>query len=125
MLVDFDQWISEEFGRGPFTALILVLEIGERTVEAVASTYLHVLGNEIDWPTMKGLLSGAPHRWNAAAVFASRDETGGPVPDRLAKLRLADTEERVRADRLELNRGAFFNSDGRRMTVEEEDATRH
>lgn len=122
---DFDQWIAEEFARGPFTALILVLDVGEESIEPVASTYLHVIGDDVDWRAMRRLLRGAPHQWNAAAFFASRAEKGGPVPDRLARLRLMDTEERVRADRLELNNAAFFNGEGRRMRVEEIEPTRH
>ena len=125
MPADFDEWIVEEFARGPFTALVLVVEIGKDTVEPVASTYLHVIGNEVEWSTMRAMLRGAPHQWNAVAFFVSRGEDGGAIPDRLAKLRLLDAEERVRADRLELNNGAFFDRNGRRMLVEEVDATRH
>jgi hypothetical protein len=51
-------------------------------------------------------------------VLPSR-EKGGPVPDRLAKVRLLDLEERVGANRLELNNGAFFDKKGRRMQIEE------
>jgi hypothetical protein len=125
MLPDFDDWIREEFARGPFTALILVLDVGDETVEPVASTYLHVIGDEIGWATMRDMLKGAPNRWNAAAFFATRGEKGGPVADMLAKVRLLDTEERVRADRLVLNDSAFFDAKGRRMIVEEADVTRH
>jgi hypothetical protein len=125
MLPDFDDWIREEFARGPFTALILVLDVGDETVEPVASTYLHVIGDEIGWAAMRDMLKGAPNRWNAAAFFVSRGEKGGPVPDRVAKVRLLDTEERVRADRLTLNDSAFFDARGRRMIVEEADVTRH
>jgi len=118
MQADFHQWIAEEFTRGPFTALILVLDIEELTAEPVASTYLHVIGDEVHWADMRKLLGGAPHKWNAAAFFPSR-EKGGPVPDRLAKVRLLDLEERVGANRLELNNGAFFDKKGRRMQIEE------
>jgi hypothetical protein len=125
MLPDFDEWIGQEFARGPFTALILVLQIGEDSVEPVASTYLHVIGDEVDWAAMRRLLDGAPHQWNAAAFFVSRGEAGGPVADRLAKIRLADMEEKVKADRLELNNAGFFDNRGRRMMVEEALPTRH
>jgi hypothetical protein len=125
MLPDFNDWIGEEFAHGPFTALILVLDVGDETVEPLASTYLHVIGDEIDWKAMHRLLSGAPHKWNAAAFFVSRNEHGGPVADRLAKLRLADTEEKVKADRLELNNSAFFDRSGRRMMIEEAEPPKH
>ena len=118
MLSDFNDWIVEEFQRGPFTAMIIVLTIGEETVEPVASTYLHVIGDEVDWRDMRRMLNGAPKKWNAVAFFASR-EGNGPVPDLVAKVRLLDIEERVHADRLELNNGAFFDAKGRRMMVEE------
>ena len=118
MLADFNEWIAEEFERGPFTALIIVLTIGGETVEPVASTYLHVIGDEVEWRDMRSMLNGAPKKWNAAAFFASR-EANGPVPDRLAKVRLLEIEERVHGNRLELNNGAFFDKGGRRMLVEE------
>jgi hypothetical protein len=125
MLRDFDEWITEEFERGAFTALILVLDVGEETAEPVASTYLHVIGDDIDWRAMRTLLDGAPQSWNAAAFFVSRSEKGGPVSDRLAKIRLTDIGDKVKADRLALNTGAFFNRDGRRMLIEEAGPTRH
>ncbi len=125
MSADFDKWIVDEFARGPFTALILVLDIGEETVEPVASTYLHVIGDEVGWADMRKMLNGAPHKWNAAAFFASRNTGAGPVPDSLAKVRLLDIEERVTADRLELNNGAFFDKRGRRMVVEEIGGPKH
>ncbi len=125
MLADFNEWIAEEFAHGPFTALILVVDIGDETIEPVASTYLHIIGDEVDWSAMRGLLKGAPNKWNAAAFFVSRDGTSGPISDRLAKLRLLDTEERVRVDRMELNKGAFFDISGRRMQVEEMGETKH
>lgn len=123
MLPDFDEWIAEEFARGPFTVLILVLDIGELTAEPVASTYLHVIGDEVRWAEMRKMLSGAPNKWNAAAFFPSR-EAGGPVADRIARVRLLDVEERVNADRLELNKGAFFDRKGRRMLIEEAEASK-
>jgi hypothetical protein len=118
MLADFNDWIVDEFERGPFTAMIIVLMIGAETVEPVASTYLHVIGDEVDWRDMRRMLNGAPKKWNAVAFFASR-EGNGPVPDLLAKVRLLEIEERVQGNRLELNNGAFFDTKGRRMLVEE------
>lgn len=120
MLSNFNEWIVEEFAGGPFTALIIVLAIGEETVEPVASTYLHVIGDEVEWRAMLKMLSGAPGKWNAVAFFVSRG-AGGPVPDAVAKIRLLEQEELVRADRLELNHGAFFDKKGRRMMIEELD----
>lgn len=121
-MLDFDEWIAEEFGRGPFTALILVLDIGAQTAEPVASTYLHVIGDDVRWADMSKMLAGAPNKWNAVAFFPSRD-MGGPVADRIAKVRLLDVEERVNADRLELNKGAFFDRKGRRLEIEEAEAS--
>ncbi len=120
MLADFDEWITEEFAHGSFTALIIVVDVDEAAVEPVASTYLHVIGDDIEWRDMHKMLSGAPGRWNAVGFFASRGASG-PVADGLAKVRLAELEERVRGNRLELNSGAFFDDRGRRMLVEEMD----
>jgi hypothetical protein len=118
MALHFDEWIRDEFGKGPFTALIMLVEIGEETVEPVASTYLHVIGDDIDWFAMKEMLDRAPHVWQGVAFFPERLSDTGPISNELARLRLNDLKEQVTADRLTLNGGAFFDGLGRKIKVE-------
>lgn len=119
MALHFDEWVQEEFGKGPFTVLIMLVEIGDESVEPVASTFLHVIGDEIDWFAMKAMLDQAPHTWHGAAFFAARLAEPGPISDELARLRLHDLKQKVMEDRLALNSGAFFDVLGRLMKVEE------
>ena len=119
MALHFDEWLREEFGKGPFTVLIMLVEIGDESVEPVASTFLHVIGDEIDWFAMKAMLGQAPHAWHGAAFFPARLPEPGPISDELARLRLYDLKGKVTADRLTLNNGAFFDGLGRLMKIEE------
>jgi hypothetical protein len=120
MALHFDEWVREEFGKGPFTVLVMLVQIGDASVEPVASTFLHVIGDDIDWFAMKAMLERAPHPWHGAAFFPARLAEPGPISDELARLRLYDLKERVTADRLVLNEAAFFDGLGRRMKIEEE-----
>jgi hypothetical protein len=121
MALHFDEWVREEFGKGPFTMLIMLVEIGEESVEPVASTFLHVIGDEVDWFAMKAMLDQAPHAWQGAAFFPARLAEPGPISDELARLRLFDLKMQVTADRLALNGGAFCDRLGRLMKVEAAD----
>jgi hypothetical protein len=118
MKLHFDEWVEEEFGKGPFTVLIVLVEIGEESVEPLASSFLHVIGDDIDWFAMKAMLDQAPHSWNGAAFFPARLAEPGPISDALARLRLQDLQEQIAADRLTLNTGAFFDSLGRAIKIE-------
>jgi hypothetical protein len=121
MALHFDEWVEEEFGKGPFTVLIVLVEIGEESVEPLASSFLHVIGNEIDWFAMKAMLDRAPHPWNGAAFFPARLPEPGLISDELARLRLQDLQQQVAADRLTLNAGAFFDKLGRAIKIEAAD----
>jgi hypothetical protein len=119
MTLHFDEWVREEFGKGPFTVLVMLVEIGGESVEPVASTFLHVIGGDVDWFAMKAMLDQAPHPWHGAAFFPARLAEPGPISDELARLRLHDLKQQVTADRLTLNTGAFFDGLGRLMKIEE------
>src|SRR3981081_1873647 len=55
---DFDDWIVATFARiGSFTMLIVLVEIGETSISLVASSYLHIIGDETRWPDMVDLLT--------------------------------------------------------------------
>lgn len=118
--LEFDQWIVEEFAaRGAFTALVVLVEIGERSVTPLSSTYLNVIGTEVDWREIVGLFAGAGVHWDGASFYPATAPDGGPLDNDAARAGLRDIELRVKAERLALNEGFFFDRHGRRMMVEE------
>lgn len=117
-LTDFDDWLIGTFARvGPFTVLIILVDIGDISVTPLRSTYLHVVGDEIRWPEMARLFDGAGVAWNGAAFFQA--DRGGLVVDAEAKRRLASLVRHVNEDRKILNDGEFFNPQGLRLKLEE------
>lgn len=117
---EFNDWIVSEFAeRGAFTALVVLVEIGERSVTPLASTYLNVIGVEIDWPEIQALFAGAGVQWDGASFFPATAPDGGPLENEAARTRLREIEARVKAERLALNDGLFFDRQGRRIMVEE------
>jgi hypothetical protein len=117
---DFDCWLAAEFARtGPFTALAVLVEIADRAVTPLCSTYFNVIGDETDWSEMTVLFAGAGHAWDGASFHPLTAPDGGPLDNPSARLRLRDLEKRVDADRLVLNEGHFFDKWGRRLRVDE------
>lgn len=116
---DFDVWIADEFDRiGEFTAFVVLVGIGETKVLPLCSTYLNVIGDEIDWAEITVLLAGSGQDWHGASFFPV---TGphGPLDNPTARLRLRELEARIDDDRLVLNEGHFFDKWGRRLRIEE------
>ena len=69
---------NEEFARrGAFTALVVLVEIGERSVTPLASTYLNVIGLEVDWPEIVALFAGAGVKWGGASFYPATAPEGG------------------------------------------------
>jgi hypothetical protein len=117
---DFDLWIAEEFARsGAFTALAVLVEIGETQVTPLASTYFNVIGDETDWSDITVMFAGAGRNWDGASFYPLSATDGGPLDNPNARLRLRELEARLDDDRLVLNEGYFFDKWGRRMKVEE------
>jgi hypothetical protein len=104
------------FRKGPFTALIVLVRVAEPRVEPLRSTFVHVVGDEIDWGDIILTFRSAGVSWDAAAFFPTRD-AGGLVPDEIARARLRELEAAVDQDRLVLNRGEFFDVWGRRLEI--------
>ena len=118
--LDFEPWLKASFAEAQgFTALVVLVEIGEDTVTPVASTYFHLIGDELTWTDFAGLLARAGQAWNGVVVYPTRDDDGGPVPDYLARIKLREAELKLGEDRIHLNDGAFFDNWGRRLRIEE------
>jgi hypothetical protein len=115
---DFDDWLVETFARvGSFTMLIVLVDIGETTVSALASSYLHVIGDETRWTDMVDLLSSAGISWNGAAFFQA--DRSGLVDDNTARQRLSSLARHLERDRSLLTHSEFFNARGQRLKIEE------
>ena len=123
MATDFATWIAEEMDRtGPFTALIVLVQIKDGQIDPLCSTYLNVIGAEVDWDEMTVLLAGSGMPWNGVVFLVATTEGGGPLPNVYARIRLKEAETAIQEDRLAINQGHFFDSQGRRMRVEEVEA---
>ena len=117
---DFDRWLSAEFAaRGTFTALVILVAIGERKVTPLSSTYLNVIGDEVAWSDLIVLFADSGVEWNGASFFPVTTHGGGPLDNSAARLQLRQLEARLDDDRLVLNEGHFFDKCGRRMVIEE------
>ena len=117
---EFDSWIAGEFAaRGAFTALVILLDIGERQVTPLCSTYFNVIGDDIDWEEITVLFAGAGVDWSGASFFPAISPHGGPLDNPTARLKLRALERRLDDDRLVLNEGHFFDKRGQRMLIEE------
>ena len=115
---DFDAWLAAEFATGPFTALVVLVDIAGTTVTPVSSTFLNVVGDETEWAEVAALLAESGAEWNAAAFYPRRSEDG-PLDNAAARRALAAVTERLVDDRLVLNEGCFVDGDGRRLMIEE------
>lgn len=117
---DFADWVRDQHeATGSFTALILLLRIGPDGPKPVASSWANVIGDDFDWPRMRALLAGAPAQWDGAAFFVGLMEEGGPLPDVVARAKLAEIRARVAADPLHLNDSFLCDREARQIRVEE------
>lgn len=117
----FDDWIGQEYERtNGFTALVVLVAIGEFSITPLRSTWFHVIGDELDWAGVSRLLSGAGADWDGVLFSVLTDEAdGGPAEDVMARYELDHLAERLREDRMVLNQNHFFDKWGRRMQIEE------
>lgn len=120
MKPDFEQWLSVQFAdTGPFTMFIVLVQIAGDEVIPLKSSYAHLIGDDMAWQEMRGLLDRAGTSWNGVAFFVGLGAGGGPLPDAAAARRLRDVEADVKADPLALNRGRFFDREGRHLRIDE------
>jgi hypothetical protein len=118
-LDEFDDWLkSMVHQHGEFTVLVILTKIDERKVTPLCSTYLHVIGDEVDWDGVKLMFASSGQSWDGAAFFPTKGRNGGPVDNPTARLRLTELEAKVTEDRMILNEGHFFDTLGRRIKIE-------
>jgi hypothetical protein len=120
MKSDFEQWLSAQFAdTGPFTLFIVLVRITQDEVEPLKSSYAHLIGDDMSWREMQGLLDRAGTAWDGVAFFVGLGHAGGPLPAAAAARRLREVEADVKADPLALNRGRFFDRLGRHLRIDE------
>ncbi len=120
MKSDFEHWLVAQFAEtGAFTAFIVLLRISGSQVVPVRSSYAHLVGDDMPWHEMYRLLESARAPWDGVAFFVGLGHDGGPLPDSLATHKLKQVEADVKADPLALNRGLFFDREGRHLRVEQ------
>jgi hypothetical protein len=117
---DFEQWLSAQFAdSGPFTMFIVLLRIAGDDVVPLKSSYAHLIGDDMAWRDMQRLLDHAGATWDGVAFFVGLGHGGGPLPDAAAVRKLREVEADVKADPLALNRGRFFDRQGRHLRIDE------
>lgn len=117
---DFERWLAAQFAEtGPFTLFIVLVRIRDDDVAAVKSSYAHLVGDDMPWNDMCRLLDSARTPWDGVAFFVGLDTAGGPLADAVAAGKLREVEADVTADPLALNRGLFFDRDGRHLRIDE------
>lgn len=120
MKTDFEHWLAAQFAdTGAFTIFIVLVRIGGDDVTAVKSSYAHLIGDEMTWREMRDLLDSARTQWDGVAFFVGLGHAGGPLPDTVAARKLKEVEADVKADPLSLNRGLFFDRQGRHLKIDE------
>jgi hypothetical protein len=118
--LSFEPWLKSAFAdTGGFTALIVLVRIGEAAVTPVVSTYVHAIGDDLSWKDFSNILSQSRRKWDGVVIFCETDGGKGPVPDALARNKLRQAELRIADDRLAINDGHFFDARGRRMRIDE------
>ncbi len=116
----FDDWIVSEYRRsGSFTALVVLVATANLEVRPLRSTFMHVIGDELDWLHLSEVMRGAGVAWDGILLVPITDPDGGPLPDAAARSELRALEQRIMENRLVINEGHFFDKWGRRMKVEE------
>ncbi|MDB5442985.1 MAG: uncharacterized protein JWP86_2344 [Phenylobacterium sp.] len=115
---DFDEWLVQTFAQvGPFTMLIVLVEIGDTSAGLLRSSYLHVIGDETRWPDIVQLFADAGAAWNGAAFFQA--DRAGLVRDEVAQDRLGSLMRHLHSDRSLLKHSEFFDGRGLRLKIEE------
>ena len=117
----FDAWLREEFARssGGFTALVVLVGIGTSSVTPLRSTWLQIVGADLDWKGIAARFTAGGTDWDGACFGVRRGPGGGPLSEPAARAALEALGRALVADRHVLNREHFFNRYGKRIKVEE------
>jgi hypothetical protein len=117
---DFELWLSAQYAEtGAFTAFIVLVRMEDDAVVPLKSSYAHLVGDDMPWRDMRRLLDGAGTTWDGVAFFVGLGADGRPLPDAVAARKLKEVEADVRRDPLVLNRGRFFDRQGRHQRIDE------
>lgn len=120
MKTDFEHWLTAQFAdTGSFTIFIVLVRIAGDSVSPVKSSFAHMIGDDMTWSEMRGLLDSARIGWDGVGFFVGLAHDGGPLVDAAARAKLKEVEADVLADPLALNRGRFFDRLGRHLQVDE------
>ena len=110
---DFEEWLTKEFATtGEFTALAVLVEIGESKVTPLCSTYFNVIGDEVEWSDIVLMFAGSGVDWHGASFFPTVGPHGGPLDNPTARTRLHQLEAQARPGSARSQRGAFLRQMG-------------
>lgn len=117
--VAFEAWIKDRFAdTGGFTALVLLLTIGDGKVSPISCSYVHVIGDEVSWRDMHAMLAASRRKWDGVAIFAEAAPGGGPLIEITAKARLQERIDEVTMNRMTLNDAGLFDTRGRAIRID-------
>ena len=120
MKTDFEHWLTAQFAdTGAFTIFIVLVRIAGHSLSPVKSSFAQMIGDDMTWAEMRRLLDGAGIGWDGVGFFVGLAHDGGLLADPAARAKLKEVEADVLADPLALNRGRFFDRQGRHMSVDE------
>lgn len=120
---DFESWIAERYAEtNGFTALVLLLATSGDTITPLSSSFVHVVGTQVPWSGMKGMLDGSGRQWDAVAMFSESAPGGGPLIEVVAKARLQQRIDELSADPMQITEGSLFDRRGRAIHITVEDA---
>ena len=115
---DFDEWLAKCMADSEgFTMLVVLIGMEHSGVKLLRSAYLHVIGDELDWPTLAAHLDGARVEWDAVALFRAGVE--GLIADDIAKKRLDSLVKALQGDRTIIRDGEFLNRNGLRLRLDD------
>jgi hypothetical protein len=118
---DFECWAASAYAdAGAFTALVILIEIIEKQVTPMCSTWFNIAADSVEWSEIAVMFAGAGGAWEGAAFFPVFASDGGPVDNPTARLRLRELEARIEDDVLALNEGELFDKWGQRMQIDKE-----
>ncbi len=117
----FDTWVRRAFSErtGGFTVLAVLVGIGTSSITPLRSTWIPVVGLDLDWKGLSARFDAGGHDWDGACLAARRRPEGGPLGEPAARTALAALGKALVADRHVLNREFFCNRYGQRVRVKE------